>query len=229
MGLLSRLRSRSASTSSAAPSEAGPTGQQPGAASQPEGDGPVTLEDRTEPGGLGSPDTNQGKTEPMSTADDDSEGFDTPSLASMNVGANDAQAPGHPAAQAPASSSGASGPLRSSGGGAGSAAGSGDPTGQVPPGGGHPGGGPTAGDAHHAPGLQGATPAGEAATVDVEAGAAAMRTTPGGDGPAGPHGEDSSGSGDTGPAPGTGDAPLAGSSEELPVVQGIRRPEPDGA
>ena len=37
-----------------------------GQVSQPQGDGPVTLADRTAPGGEGSPDTNQGKTEPMS-------------------------------------------------------------------------------------------------------------------------------------------------------------------
>ena len=219
MGLLSRLRSRPTSTSSAAPSDASLAGQQPGAPSQPEGDGPVTLKDRTEPGGRGSPDTNQGKTEPMSTTNDDSEGFDTPSLASMNVGANDAQAPAHPAAQAPAPSSGAIGPLGSSG----SEAGSGHATGQVQPGGSLPGG-----EAHHAPGLQGTTPAGEAVSVDVAAGAAAMHTTPVAGGPAGPHGEDTSGSGDAGPSPAAGDGPLAGSSEELPVVQGIRRPDPDG-
>ncbi len=40
-------------------------GDDTGAPGQPEdlqGDGPVTLEDRTAPGGQGSPDTNQGKT-----------------------------------------------------------------------------------------------------------------------------------------------------------------------
>lgn len=226
MGLLSRLRSRPASTSSAAPADRGSAGQQPGAPSQPEGDGPVTLEDRTEPGGQGSPDTNQGKTEPMSTANDDSEGFDTPSLASMNVGANDAQAPGHPAAQAPGSPSAASSPLGSR---SGKDAGSGGATGQLLPAGGLPGEGLPGGAAHHAPGLQGATPAGEAVGVDVAAGAAAMRTSPSAGGPAGPHGEDPSGSGDTGPSPAVGDGPLAGSSEELPVVQGIRRPDPDEA
>lgn len=216
MGLLSRLRSRPTSTSSSAPSDVSSAGSQPGAASRPEGDGPVALEDRTGPGGQGSPGSNQGKTEPMSTATDDPQGFDTPSLASMNLGANDAQAPGHPAAQASAPSCGASGPL--------SGAASLDATGRLLPDRGLPGG-----DAHLAPGLQGATPAGEAAGVDLAAGGAAMRTNPSADGPSGPHGEDPSGPGDAGPSPAVGDGPLAGSSEQLPVVQGIRRPDHGGS
>ncbi len=77
---------------------------QPGESSQPEdttGDGPVTLEDRTEPGGQGSPDTNQAKAEPTPAdehASDPRAPREPPSLASMNVGAGDPQAPSHPAA-----------------------------------------------------------------------------------------------------------------------------------
>ncbi len=69
---------------------------QPGAASQPEdiaGDGPVTIEDRTEPGGQGSPDTNQAKTEPLSPTPDHPEPVAVPELDTMNVGAADPQAP----------------------------------------------------------------------------------------------------------------------------------------
>ncbi len=77
---------------------------QPGDASEPEdttGDGPVTLEDRTAPGGQGSPDTNQAKVEPIPVdehAPDPQAPREAPSLASMNVGANNPQAPSHPAA-----------------------------------------------------------------------------------------------------------------------------------
>lgn len=66
---------------------------EPGDVSSPldtTGDGPVTLPDRTEPGGQGSPDTNQGKAEPLPMAE--------PS--SMTVGSGDAQRPSHPAALA---------------------------------------------------------------------------------------------------------------------------------
>lgn len=77
---------------------------QPGAASQPEdttGDGSVTLSDRTEPGGQGSPDTNQAKAEPVPTNEHETDPGaprEAPSLGSMNVGVNDPQAPSHPAA-----------------------------------------------------------------------------------------------------------------------------------
>jgi len=74
---------------------------QPGAASQPEdlvGDGPVTIEDRTEPGGQGSPDTNQGKTEPLSPTTEHPEPMGAPDLDTMSVGVTDPQAPRHPGA-----------------------------------------------------------------------------------------------------------------------------------
>ena len=76
----------------------------PGEASQPQdtqGDGTVGLGDRTEPGGQGSPDTNQGKAEPLPASaheDDPRAPREAPDLESMNVGANDPQAPSHPAA-----------------------------------------------------------------------------------------------------------------------------------
>jgi hypothetical protein len=199
MGLLSRLRSvrRPAEQSAGQPAtgEAPP----PGSPSQPEGDGPVTLADRTEPGGKGSPDTNQAKTEPMSPSDQpDPEG--APSLASMNVGTTDPQAPSRQDA-------GAGGQARVVA-----------PAGSDTPG---------PGTSHHATGMQGTTPPGESVDTDVAAGAAAMQAPVTSAGPSGPHGEASSGSGDTGPAPGPGGTPLAGSSEELPVVQGVRQPAKD--
>ncbi len=58
----------------------------PGESSQPQdtrGDGPVDLDDRTEPGGQGSPDTNQAKTEPRPVDPE------APELESMNVSVND--------------------------------------------------------------------------------------------------------------------------------------------
>ncbi len=75
-----------------------------GDASQPQdtrGEGPVTLEGRTEPGGQGSPDTNQGKAEPEATVEHEADPRaerEAPDLSSMNVGAADPQAPSHPAA-----------------------------------------------------------------------------------------------------------------------------------
>jgi hypothetical protein len=201
MGLLSRLRSRSSSDASSAPE-----GQQPGAASQPEGDGPVTLEDRTEPGGQGSPDTNQAKTEPMAPETGHPEAPGAPSLASMNVGAGDAQAPSHVGAQPPSAGSDSSTSTAT-----------------------EPGADSAGGYAQRAWGRQGATPEGEAVGTDVEAGASALRQGAGAAGPGGPHGEEPSGAGDTGPSPAVGDGPLQGSSEELPVVQGVRRPQADEA
>lgn len=61
------------------------------------GDGPVTIEDRVEPGGEGSPGANQAKTEPMPPSGTHSEQLVPPELGDMNVGAGDPQAPSHPA------------------------------------------------------------------------------------------------------------------------------------
>ena len=200
-----------------------------GDVSQPEGEGPVTLEDRTEPGGQGSPDTNQGKTEPLAPTPDHPEPLAAPDLDSMNVGGADPQAPSHPDA-------GRLSPLGSYGGG--------DP-GQAPTGLGGPGTVPsedrpdvdtttstgrahgpvhpvqtTSGEAHRAPGLQGRAPEGESVETDVEAGATRMGAAP----PDAVPGL-SSGHGDTGPAPATGDDASLGTSETQPKVEGVRLPE----
>ena len=202
-----------------------------GQVSQPEGDGPVTLSDRTAPGGEGSPDTNQGKTEPMSPTPDHPEPLAAPDLDSMSIGAADPQLPSHPAA-APLS------PPGSYGGGA---------LGDQPMGLGGPGvvpsddrpqvdtetstgraHGPTgpvqqsSGEAHRAGGLNGVAPAGESVETDVEGGATRMGAAP-------PDAVDglSSGHGDTGGAPAPGDAASLGTSESQPKVEGIRLPEAD--
>ena len=64
--------------------------------------GPVTLDERTKPGGQASPDTNQGKAEPMpATAGeaDPTAALPAPELGDMNVGADDPQTPSHVAAR----------------------------------------------------------------------------------------------------------------------------------
>ena len=202
-----------------------------GEVSQPEGDGPVTLSDRTEPGGEGSPDTNQGKTEPMSATPDHPEPLAAPSLEDMSAGAAAAQLPSHPAA-APLS------PTGSYGGGA---------VGEQPMGLGGPGVVPSAdrpevdtetstgrahgptgpvqqssGEAHRAGGLNGVAPAGESIETDVEGGATRMGAAP----PDAVPGL-SSGHGETGGAPAPGDAASLGTSESQPKVEGIRLPEAD--
>ncbi len=174
---------------------------EPGAPSQPEGDGPVSLADRTEPGGQGSPDTNQAKTEPVSPTPDHPEpAVDLPTLGEMNVGSADPQSPSHPAALAPPTRPGGAGPQELS------AAGSGGD-----------------GTAQRAPGSLGATPTGEAFGVDTDAGAARLAPTGG----PGDRSGRASGHGDTGPAPSSGDAPLDGSSQEQAIVTGARLPEVD--
>lgn len=189
--------------------DANDAADQPGAASQPEdlaGDGPVTIEDRTEPGGQGSPDTNQARTEPMSPTPEHPEPRAAPDLDSMNVGGADPQAPRHPAAQGSGTSA------------TGSYAGS---TGREP--------GPQApeqqasGTSHRAPGLQGATPEGESVETDVEAGAARtgpqpLDSTPG----------RSPGQGNDQGVASSGTSPSPGTSEEHRIVSGVRLPEGDG-
>ncbi len=204
-----------------------------GTVSEPQGDGPVTLADRTAPGGEGSPDTNQGKTEPMSATPDHPEPMAAPSLEDMSAGAAAAQLPSHPAAAALS-------PPGSYGGGA---------VGDQPKGLGGPGVVPsddrpevdtgtstgrahgpvhpvqrTSGEAHRAGGLNGVAPAGESIETDVEGGATRMGAAP----PDAVPGV-SSGHGETGasPAPGPGDAPALGTSETQPKVEGIRLPETD--
>ena len=180
---------------------------EPGAASQPEGDGPVELSDRTKPGGRGSPDTNQATAEPMSPTPDHPQPAAVPTLAEMNVGSADPQSPSHPAGLTPAPVAADA----SAQGLPGRSGGSTDAEPQVLP----------SGTAQRVPGSAGEAPAGEDFGVDLAAGAA--NTDPGG-GPGdrvGPTG----GPGDTGPSPATGDAPLEGSSEEQQVVTGVRLPD----
>jgi len=211
---------------------------QPGAASQPEdlaGDGPVTIEDRTEPGGQGSPGTNQAKTEPMSPTTEHPEPMAAPDLDSMNVGSADPQAPRHP---------GALGSGLSATGSYASALAGTPPTGLSGPGspveaqrptvddasstGRAPGpevpGQETSGTSHRAPGLQGTMPEGESVETDVEAGAARtgpqpLDSTPG----------RSPGQGDDQGVPSAGTSPSPGTSEEHRIVNGVRLPEGDGA
>ena len=209
-----------------------------GAASQPEdtsGDGPVTLSDRTEPGGQGSPDTNQGKVEPFSPTTEHPEPMGAPDLSSMNVGAADPQAPRHPASLGGGSPhtggyafepAGVQ-PTRMSG--AGTVPADDRPgvdtttsTGRGP--------GPeqpvqdTTGTAQRAPGSLGETPDGEAVETDVQAGAARM-------GPGAVDSRDglSPGQGDDKSVPSSGTAAAAGTSQEHRIVSGIRLPEADEA
>ena len=202
-----------------------------GEVSQPEGDGPVTLSDRTEPGGEGSPDTNQGKTEPISPTDHPDPPV-APSLEDMSVGAAAPQLPSHPAAADTAP------PGSYAGGDAGDA----------PRGLGGPGAEPTqtrpdidvetttgrdrgpskpvqhtSGEAHRAGGLNGVTPEGESIETDVVGGATRMGAAP----PDGVPGL-ADGHGDTGGAPAPGDAASLGTSEDQPKVQGVRLTEGDG-
>ena len=199
------------------------------ATSQPEGDGPVTLEDRTEPGGEGSPDTNQGKTEPIPPTPDHPEPLGAKDLAAMSPAAGDPQLPEHPAAAR------TSPPGAFAGGDAGTA-----PTALGGPGAEpdetRPGIDPatstgrahgplkpvqaTSGEAHRVGGLNGETPAGESIESDIEAGATRM-----GAAPLDAVASASSGHGDTGPAPATGDGPMPGTSETQPKVEGVRLPE----
>lgn len=182
MGLFSRFRSD----------------DEPGAVSQPEGDGPVTLDDRVEPGGQGSPDTNQPTTEPLSPTPDDPEPLGAPDLSSMNVGAGDPQAPRHDAL---ADATPVPGP--------GAWSGDDEPVG--------PESGSAGGAAHRAPGLQGRVPQGESVDTDVDAGAARMATPP-------VSGEQTEGQGDAEPAPVSGDGAAPGTSEQQPPVLGSRIP-----
>lgn len=202
------------------------------------GEGTVGLADRTAPGGQGSPDTNQAKTEPMpptpghadpSGTGPHTEPPDVPALGSMNAGAANASA-AHPVGvglgtgtAAPAGSASwaaAADPPR------GPAASGSVPADERPVLGSSAstgrGSGPelpeaqTTGEAHRAPGLMGQPGAGESVETDVDAGAARARPdrpvtplTRSGD----PHGVSVPSS----------DAAV-GTSEEQPAVEGIKTP-----
>lgn len=193
---------------------------EPGEASQPEdtqGDGTVTLSDRTAPGGQGSPGANQAKHETV---------LDLPDLDGMNVGSADPQAPRHPGALRSETSASGSyaheaadqastrfSPDGSTPGAAAPAPAAVDPAQPRQT---------SSGTAHRAPGLDGQTPDGESVTTDTAAGAARM----------GPQATDSTpgqspGQGDDASVPSSGTAPLEGSSQEHQVVKGIRLPQED--
>ena len=193
------------------------------------GDGPATLEDRTEPGGQGSPATNQAKSEPMpSTAGhrDPNAPLEPPLLEDMNVGAADPQRPSLPtassaptsSAQAPASATPSSAPQDLSGPGtepdrlrpmpdmataSGTATGPENPLSDSP------------GTSHRAPGLQGTESPAERLGTDDEAGAAAMVRDTG----------RPSGGGDAHGADVPSETPSPGTSQEHGVVQGARIPD----
>jgi hypothetical protein len=202
------------------------------------GEGPVTLEDRVEPGGEGSPGSNQasGQTEPGDKLASDAptlEPLTPPDLDSMNVGGAEPQAPRHPdALRSEMSATGAyahepAGEQPTSLGGPGATPDENRPhvdgtanTGRAP--------GPeipvkeTSGVSHRVPGLDGQTPSGESVVTDTEAGAARM----------GPQaldsvGDPSPGQGDDQSVPSSGTSAMSGTSEEHQVVAGIKLPEGD--
>ena len=202
-----------------------------GEVSQPQGDGPVTLADRTAPGGEGSPDTNQGKTEPMSPTPDHPDPLAAPGLEDMSIGAASAQLPSHPAAAelSPSGSygGGAVGDQPMGLGGPGTTPSSDRPHVDVETSTGRAHGptGPvqhSSGEAHRAGGLNGVSPEGEQIETDVDASATRMGAAPPDSVPG-----LSSGHGETGGAPAPGDAASLGTSESQPKVEGIRLPEAD--
>jgi hypothetical protein len=202
---------------------------QPGAPSEPQdlqGDAPVTLEDRNEPGGQGSPGTNQGRAEqtvPATGSHPAPAKAETSSVDDMNVGSADPQAPRHPAAAgsglaldgvapgvqptgmsaagaAPADERPVADPTVSTGRDRGS---------ELPV-------QDTAGTSHRVPGLQGTSAPGEAVETDVQGGATRM----------GPNAPDTTdvghGHGDASTVPTSGSEASPGTSEEHGTVHGIR-------
>lgn len=192
-----------------------------------EGRGPVTLDERTKPGGQASPDTNQGKAEPMPATPgepDPSAEFEPPSLDEMNVGGSDAQVPSHPGARlrdAPVATHHA--PRVEAGVAPDQDRGSSDPdsTTKLPEGPERPAQA-TEGTAQRAPGSQGVSP--EQQETDVQTGAANMR--PGGGPDARPAPVQA---GDSRPVPVPHEDPMPGTSEESAIAQGVRTPEAPGA
>ena len=192
-----------------------------------EGRGPVTLDERTKPGGQASPDTNQGKTEPMPATPgqpDPNAALEPPDLDDMNVGGADPQAPSHGLARDrdPAV---ASAPPQVV-----------DPgvappddrpaldahsTTKLPEGPEQPGQS-SDGTARRAPTSLGVSP--EQQETDVQTGAANMR--PGG-GPAATPSPVQAGDSQDVAVP--HDMPAEGTSEEAPIAHGVRAPEAPGA
>lgn len=197
-----------------------------------QGDGAATLEDRTEPGGLGSPATNQGTAQPMPSTPghrDPNAPLEPPLLEDMNVGAADPQRPALDAASS-APASGAAAP---------SSAGPGDAPRDLGGPGTTPdrlrpmpdmatstgaGSGPanplsdSPGESHRAPGMQGTASPAERVETDVHASAAGMVPETG----------RMSGGGDAQGVPIPSETASPGTSEEHGVVQGARIPDNDG-
>lgn len=200
---------------------------EPGSVSAPEdvgGRGPVTLADRTAHGGQASPDTNQAKAEPMpATAGQPDPGaaLEPPSLEDMNVGGADPQAPSHPLGR-PRDEPVATAPVGLVDTGVAPDAVrpviEPDSTTKLPEGPERPAQ-VSEGRAQRAPGEDGVSP--EQQETDVQTSAANM--TPGG-GPAATPSPVQSGDARGVAVPhGT---PAAGTSEEAPIAQGARAPEP---
>lgn len=196
------------------------------------GDGPPTLDDRTEPGGQGSPATNQATSEPMPSTpghSDPDATLEPPLLEDMNVGAADPQRPSLPAASSEPASGAAPAPSDSPGsaprdlGGPGTtpdrlrpmpdmATSTGVDLGPANPVSDSPG------ESHRAPGMQGVESPAERVDTDVQASAAAMDPDTG----------RPSGSGDSQGVPIPSETASPGTSEEHGVVQGARIPDNDG-
>lgn len=199
---------------------------EPGSAStqvDAEGKGPVTLADRGRSDGQASPDTNQGKTEPMPAAPgqpDPNAPFEPPSLDEMNVGGADAQAPSHPAAR-PRDTPVATAPAPRVDPGVAPhedrPAIDPDSTTELPEGPERPAQA-SEGRAQRAPASQGVSP--EQQETDVQTGAAQMR--PGGGPTSRGHGEEP---GDAQSVSVPHELPAPGTSEQSPIAEGARTPE----
>ena len=194
-----------------------------------QGDGPATLDDRTEPGGQGSPATNQGKAEPMPSTPghrDPNAPLEPPLLEDMNVGAADPQRPALDLASSAPTTGAEPGPF--------------DGPAQAPRDLSGPGTTPdetrptpdmatstgvdlgpanplsdSTGESHRAPGLQGTDSPAEQVETDVHASAGAMVRDTG----------RPSGGGDAHGVPIPSETPSPGTSEEHGVVQGARIPD----
>ncbi len=191
--------------------------------------GPVTLADRTAKGGQASPDTNQGKAEPMPATPgegDPTAPLPPPELGDMNVGAADPQTPSHAAARdrdvSLAGGTLYAGPVNAGvsplddrpaldgGSSGGSAAGPERPVQR------------TVGTAQRQPGSLGSSP--EEQETDVEAGAARM--VPGA--PPASSAPPTDQPGDSQDVAVPHDLPMEGTSETQSIVHGIRAAEVPG-
>lgn len=195
------------------------------------GEGTATLADRVEPGGQGSPGTNQGKAEPVPPTPAHSSPaapLAPPSLEDMNVSTNDPQRPSAPAASAAPTTGAEPGPQHGPGNAPRDLSGPGTTPDRIRPtpdmasatgldlGPENPLSDST-GESHRVPGLLGEESPAEQVETSVEDSAAAMVRDTG----------RPSGSGDVHGVPVPSEQPAAGSSEEHGVVQGARIPRDD--